>query len=421
MQINPHWNSNGHKIVLTAFLFIGIFMPCLFKISMQYIVLAIELLYIGWNCVKFRTIVLDKQLIKIIIAFAPFYLYYSLIILTKIGAANYGQYIVEYTQSISIGVYVIGLGIAIHFFKRSNCYEEDLLYKMIIAVGIVQLFCVVSAFLFPSVKQFFNNLTLNNSFNETMASWYQKQWYMSWRAYGLAENLFDGFGFIISIIISITLIYGLNNKRKSIVVLGIIMMIMPLLNARTGLLLCLVSLVIITLNYLNPKRVLWFAAAGIVVFILFVAYFDQLPLGLKIALGDGFQDIRNLLKGEKSGVFVQILGADIIFPEDIFFGAGISPERYAGYTGIDSGYIQCLWRFGIFGTALLFFGFAYSFVNIYKSNQKKEKVLVLSIATIMLIYSFKLFLFNSYSDIFLLFVIIFCVGSGTKMNRLRIQ
>lgn len=417
-------NNKIGKVTWVLFLFIGIFMPCLIKIRMQYIVFTIEVLYVVWQIIKSHTIVIDKQLFKVFLAFLPFYVYYTALIITKVffDKINSEKYLIEYTQVLTIGGYVIVLSFVLVMFKRANYFSSDLFYKLFIAVGTIQLVCVILSFFFPSVKIFFNSLTLNNSFSEIMASWYTRQWYMSWRAYGLGENLFDGFGFVISIIISIVFIYGLSKRYKGIIVLGGVMLIMPLLNTRTGLVLCFVSLVIIFFCYMNSKRFLWYIAGISLITVLFFILYNKLPRGLQIALEAGLTDFKNLFRGEKTGIFSQLFSEDIVFPNDIIWGAGISPERLEEYVGIDSGYIQCIWRYGLIGTILLFFALVYSFRMAFRmSGQKQDQVLAFTTTVTIFIYSFKLFLFNSYADIFLVFTILFSIVLGRRKGEVSVM
>ena len=97
----------------------------------------------------------------------------------------------------------------------------------------------------------------------------------------------------------------------------------------------------------------------------------------------------------------------------------MSPERKMGYSGIDSGYIQCLWRYGIIGTLLLLGGYAYSFILAVRyRNTKERKVLIIVILTIFFTYLFKLFSLVNYGNVFLLFVILGALISNKTDNQI---
>lgn len=411
--------NNSQGILLTILLFLGIFMPCLIRVRMQYILIGLGMIYVIWMAVNLRAIKLNTTVIKMLSSFVPFYLYYTILVFGKTlsNTSNASMYTIEYTQALSIALYVITIGIAVALYKQKNGINSNRFYTLIIAVGVLQLFCVIISFVSPSIKAMFNNLTARNSFNENISVWMGRQWYMGWRAYGLAENVFDGFGFVISIIISVVFVYGLSQQKKIVTILAWAMLIMPLLNARTGLVLCFISFVYIMFKYLNFKRAIGYAFLIIALLLLFPILLKFLPEGLQLALSKGMTEIGGLLGGEKVGVFSEILGADLIYPDDILFGSGASPERLTGMVGIDSGYIQGLWRFGLIGSILLWGGFSSCFYQAYKITRKKEdRVVIVSIFIIMIAYYFKLYFFNGYANNFLLFFFLFVIALGGETN-----
>lgn len=412
-------SNNSQGILLTVFLFLGIFMPCLIRVRMQYILIGMGVIYVTWTAVNLRVIRINTTVIKMLGSFVPFYLYYTILVFGKTvsNATNATMYTIEYIQALSIAMYVITIGIAMALFKQKNDIDSNRFYTLIIAVGVLQLFFVIISFISPSIKATFNNLTAKNSFNENISAFMGRQWYMGWRAYGLAENVFDGFGFVISIIISVVFVYGLSKQKKVIVILAWAMLIMPLLNARTGLVLCFISFVYIMFRYLNFKRAIGYTLLITTLLLMFPVLLKFLPEGLQLALSKGMTEIGGLLGGEKVGVFSEILGADLVYPADILLGSGASPERLMGMVGIDSGYIQGLWRFGLIGSVLLWSGFASCFYQAYKITQKKEdRVVLVSIFIIMIVYYFKLYFFNGYANNFILFSFLFVIALGGETD-----
>ena len=290
---------------------------------------------------------------------------------------------------------------------------------MLIAVSSLQLICVILAFIFPQVKAYFNELTIRNSLSEVIVNVTDNEWRMSYRAFGFAENLYDRFGYAISIIISLSFLKGISSNNKGVTVLSLAMLVMPLLNARTGLLLSGIGIIIIMLNYFKPRKVVSYAAIVLAIIVSFMLIFNHLPPRLQIALTNGVDATRGLINGsEKTDVYAEILDNDIVIPQSIMFGEGLSPEKRMGYSGIDSGYIQCLWRYGVIGTILLLGGYVYSFVLALKYRRTKEHtVLVIVILTIFFIYLFKLFSLVNYGNIFLIFTILGALISNKNDDR----
>lgn len=405
------WNAN--KTLYAIAIFNGIFMPCLIRVRMQYVMLGIMLIYIIWKMISAPSITIYKTPVRMMAAFVPFYIYYTFLIISRVlaGRPNSSLYLVEYKQSLSIALYVIVMAFAIMLYRQSHEADSSAFFQMITAVAAMQLVFVVLAFAFPGVKTFLNSLIIKNSYNEAIISAMNKSWLVSWRAYGLAENMFDGFGFVISILISIVFVYGLSTKKKGITALACVMLVMPLLNARTGLILCSVSFMYIMFRYLNVKRFITFSLLIVLLVIGFLLMYKHLPYELQDALSRTVTEFSGLAQGQKKGVFDEIFGVDIVFPDNMLFGAGIAPERITELTGIDSGYIQCLWRYGIIGSVLLWGGYISSAVIAYRNTSLKcNKVLLVDLIVMMLIYCFKLFLFNSYGNNFLLFFILFYIG-----------
>ena len=405
------WNAN--KTLYAIAIFIGIFMPCLIRVRMQYVMLGIMLIYIIWKMISAPSITIYKTPVRMMAAFVPFYIYYTFLIISRVlaGGPNSSLYLVEYKQSLSITLYVIVMAFAIMLYRQSHEADSSAFFQMITAVAAMQLVFVVLAFAFPDVKTFLNSLIIKNSYNEAIISAMNNSWLVSWRAYGLAENMFDGFGFVISILISIVFVYGLSTEKKGITALACVMLIMPLLNARTGLILCSVSFMYIMFRYLNVKRFITFSLLIVLLVIGFLLMYKHLPYELQDALSRTVTEFSGLAQGQKVGVFIEIFGVDIVYPDNMLLGAGISPERITSLTGIDSGYIQCLWRYGIIGSVLLWSGYISSAVIAYKNTSlKSNKVILVDLIMIMLIYCFKLFLFNSYGNNFLLFFILFYIG-----------
>lgn len=402
------------NLCVVVLLFFGIFMPCIIRFRIQYIMLFIGIVYIFCLFALYKNLHINKTLIQMICCFIPFYVYYTILIIAKgLSDSNVGLslYLTEYIQAFSIALYVIVLAVALGLRNHSKKISSDKFFQLLIIVSVLQLFFVILSFIFPSIKTFFNNLTTNNSFSDNIRASMTSEWDMTWRAYGLTENYYDGFGFVISILLSSVLVYGFKHNSKFIIVLSFILLVMPLLNARTGLVLCVVSYSYIMLRYLNTNRAVKYSILLSLGVIVFLILFKRLPYGLRDALTRGVQDIGLLFKGQRVGVFSEILDADFVFPKDLIFGAGASPERMAHIIGVDSGLVQGVWRFGIIGSVLLWIGFlSCGYIAYHNNKEKSNRIIVITLFILMFMYYFKLYFFNSYANVFIIFFILFVVG-----------
>ena len=417
-----HKKFNISKLIVVLIMFLGVFMPCLIRVRMQYVVISLELITILFMLIFDRKLTFNRNTIKVFGAFIPFLLYYSIsIILNGLTSTNsLRAYLDEYTQIIFVFLYAFVSIIFIQKWIQTSNEGFDGFSNLMTVVATIQLICVMLAFMFPQVKTFFNNLTIQNSLSEVIVNVTNNKWRMSYRAYGLAENLYDRFGYAISILISLSFLKGISTNNRKKIALSLAMLMMPLLNARTGLLLSGVGIVIIMFNYFKPKRVFSYLAIVIALIVSFALVFNHLPTRLQLALTNGVDATRGLLGGNgKTDVYLEIFENDIVIPQNILFGAGLSPERKMGYSGIDSGYIQCLWRYGIIGTLLLLGGYAYSFILAVRyRNTKERKVLIIVILTIFFTYLFKLFSLVNYGNVFLLFVILGALISNKTDNQI---
>jgi hypothetical protein len=334
----------------------------------------------------------------------------------SLDAMNKSAYFIEYKRLMLIFIYCLVTVIAAGMLN-TRMDKKDVYFKCLISAGMIQLFFVIMAFLFPEVKTFFNNLTLKYSGSEAIKSTLSKEWLMTWRAYGFAANLFDGFGYVISILITIVFVYGINKKNAKVIGFAIAMLFMPLVNARTGVLLCIVSFVITSCFYLNQKTVVKYLGVTLITIILLIGLFQYLPYGLRDALYRGVnQTITLLTTGESEGVYSVIVGVSQPIPENLLFGVGTMSREITGIVA-DNGYINCLWYFGVIGCFLLFFAFIVMFFLVYKSsNNTQNKCITVCVMVIFFLYLIKLYSIDSYSNAFTLIIFV-CLMEFTNDER----
>ena len=309
---------------------------------------------------SYRYIRNDRAIRKILFGFVPFFVYFILQ-MTFIIIANGNKDV--YSQNIQyVFMYAFFILIAASFMislVSKKGYSKDEVVKFLIAVGIIQFICVISSLLVPAVKEFFTSLIIRNSRSEAVVN--ATISYGGYRSYGFADNLFDQFGYIISLIIVITFAYGLFEKKKRILLLSLFFLVMPMLNARSGLLLSLIGICIVSLYYIfinGFNKTYKIIGIAILLVLLASVLLNNISLDKLEWLTDGYNEIFNLVtQGDKSGKTINALfNEDMVWPDDLLFGAGGSPNNF-GYVGIDMGYVRLIWMFGGIGTVLLFGGY----------------------------------------------------------------
>lgn len=377
------------ELILVAIFFVYVFQLPLVRFSTIYI---LDILFIIYLVLKLRVFVVNKIICKVFYGFVPFLLYFILVMTCKNiigGGSAYSGNIKNFILAfIHIIIVMLFLGV---LMDGKNLTTENVI-RILITVTAIQLFCVALAFIFPSIKTFFNSFTIENSRASTVVAATVK---FTNRAYGFADNLFDQFGYIISLLTTITFAYALHKKSRILMVLSITFLFMPLLNARTGLLLSLVGLVITLLVYFRTASLFsvlkWICAIVIFIFI-FKEVFNSLPSTTQTWIQTGINEMYLFLfQQESTGTLNQLFGIDVVFPDDILFGAGGTPLDF-GVAGVDNGYIRMIWMFGLIGTILLLLGYANMFVQSYKaSTNSLGRSVSVAFGVIFAIYSVKLF------------------------------
>lgn len=386
-------------------MFFYIFQPYICPISTQIICDVILILYVGYYFISIDNfkIKINSMEKKILMGYMPFYLYICILYIARMimDNGNSGIYLRNIFILIVVSIRVIISIWYLNILVYKKKWSEDDFSKCLIAVGVIQTICVLTAFISPSIRNFFNNLTIRYSSSKYILSALEHD---IWRSYGFAKNIFDAFGYVVSLIIVIVFSYGL--KKNSILILSCsaLMFIMPLLNARTGLVLSAMGVFMVYI--MSKKRVtisgifkgiFMLILGGIIIYGLF----QNLPENTKEWITRGMDDTSTLVTtGEKTGVYSVIMGTNFAFPENVFWGVGADREQLYG-RGIESGYVNCLWCYGVVGTVLLFVGFINMFRQTIKmTNGKNEKIIIFIFEVIFFVYLIKLFsLYNTGANI----------------------
>lgn len=396
--------SLTQKICIVIYLFMAIFQPNIFGISTFKIILLVDFAAFGFLVCKYQKIIFNRQVLWIFAGFIPFIIYMvaSALLHMSLYPENTGVYFNNIFSSILplFHSFILSLVMVQLISIKKISYSD--IEKFLLYVSLIQLVCVVLALLSSNIRNIFINIMLRDADKDRIADFMR---YGSIRMYGLARNLFDLFGYIVSMLITLIFLKGVSENKNIYKLLAIALLIIPLLNARTGLMLTLVGFTIVLIFYYEPKKSHRYIFGGIVAIIIVVAIFSFLPEKNAEWLTKGFDDTLTYIKtGEKVGVYSQILEADIVYPSNYVMGDCGSPEALANYRGIDSGYIQCLWRFGIIGSALLFLGYLNMFLMAaFRNRTKKVYCTITVLAMLFFVYLFKLYALDNAASNILVF------------------
>lgn len=382
--------NNIYGFAITIYLFMVLFNPYLLPVSMNRVTLGIALLIILINCRLLKDSSITSNLWKLTIGFFPFTVY--IIILTLIHIVTEPTQSELYLDSLrtNLGailraiVYLTAFALS---FKRHGVSLRQF-QKIVIAVGLIQLLFVLLCYILPSFRFSILELTATRG-NQMLQSFIETLGVAGYhRGYGLSWNLYDPFGYIIALIISTTLVYGLNDRK--FIYVAVLMLIMPLLNTRSGFVLAIIAMAVIALSTINMRNIFRYIV-GSVLLVAVVAYF--LNNGSSVYtrwVRQGFGEVVNLLQGSRSGIFEYLLTNNIILPKNVLFGDGAFPHYLINYN-VDNGYINSIWTFGIVGTTLLFLGYMSLFRIGFSCSYRYSKALVRAFAIVFFIYLIKLY------------------------------
>lgn len=217
-MLNLRISINVKKLLFLIFLFIYVFQLPLSRISMLYISSGLAFIYLIINT---KFLIINKNIVRIILGFLPFYIYFFITMIVHTicnsGAREAYEQNIEY-----VILYTLVTLIAISFLLavvRNGNYSADNITISFIIITFVQFLCVIFSLLIPSVKEFFNSFIIRYSHSKAVVNAIIA--FGSFRSYGFADNLFDQFGYISALLITITFSYGLFYKKKKYIFLSI--------------------------------------------------------------------------------------------------------------------------------------------------------------------------------------------------------
>lgn len=384
--------SITQKICIVIYLFMAIFQPNIIGVGTFKLILLADFAVFGFLVYKYQKIIFNKRILLIFAGFMPFvfYLLLSALLHSTLDPSKTSAYMGNFFSSVLPLFHAAVLCLVMVFLMNVKKISYGDIEKMLLYVSLLQLGCVLLALASPGIRQKFIDIMLRDADESRIKDFLR---FGSTRMYGLARNLFDLFGYIVSMLITIVFLKGVSENKNIYKLLAVLLLIIPLLNARTGLVLALVGFAVVLAFYFTPRKTPYYIFGGVAAVVVVIAIFSFLPEKNAEWLTKGFEDTLTYLKtGEKVGVYSEILEADIVYPSNYILGDCGSPEVLAGYRGIDSGYIQCLWRFGIVGSILLFAGYLNMFaMAVFRNRSKKVYCTIAVLAMLFFVYLFKLY------------------------------
>ena len=396
-KINMNWTSTFYLVVI---LFLAVFMPPLVSIPMSYIVVSIMTVYILYTILTSCKTTVKLDILKITYGFWPFLIYVFLNILLRVllneSSFQADAYLANGKNTFLPVVYSIVLFIFLMcFFYNNKSFSLNDYVTVLILVAMAEVLTVFLSYANETIQSFFHGFVLKNGLNEITTDNIGK---FSYRAFGLTGYFLDNFSFIMSGLSVLAFAKALFFKKKLLFLCSLFMVFASVLAARTGIILSLVGFLLVFRFYpikFSLKNCIISTLTLLACLVALIYFYENFSPERKAVIEQGIKATISLLTFDSvEGVYSQILFADLVFPDDIWFGIGAKPETLGYYdlfgAFIDNGYIQTIWRFGLIGLILLFVGYVKFYYAIYKSTKSRySRSLIIAFSFMLILYFVK--------------------------------
>lgn len=286
-------------------------------------------------------------------------------------------------------------------------YTTEQLIKIVLEAGVIQGVCVVLALLFPNVKKIFSSIMLLSG--NDIAEIY------SYRGFGFSRNMVDGFGLGTGVIAGLACILGKRDKKYFL--LSVFLLVVPLLNSRTGLVIYLVALlftfigIILECDILQIIKVFIGAFVCVVLAGEFYQFLSVFKPEVVQWVENGMQGFFLVLQGQEAqsgsmSVLMQDSWWKLPDGIQLFIGSGHTRYEAEGYNHTDVGYVNDLWFVGIVGMVLLYGSIAHLFYKALK-NAKRDRLILVFLMVSFIVFNIKTCAISYYPGTAVIFTIIF--------------
>lgn len=414
------------KIPLIIYIFLFLFAPPIIKdINLLLILFFFSFIMIITKYRKeIKNIINIKNLKVLCGLLAIYFIYYFIVIGVNFlftGKLYLYNYVINLYSMLLVFpvVFVCSLHIILYSKKHKITFND--IIKYIIIAGMIQAFITLVALLFPSVKSFLINIMYNNTGEEL----YLNKYHTERRMFGFANNLLDSFGFGTGIIAALPLFYSINNSKKWLITIPFLLLV-PLLNSRTGLIMFGLGFIVWLVYIIKTKSLKRyfniFVLMGVLIIFSIVAISILSPKTITWIIDDVLSFFT-----DKKGT------ADVLFGKNfwklpsnilnIIFGTGYNIAAYGNMKNIlgftsDVGYINEIWRTGLVGLLLLCGIFSLLIKYIVKKLPNEYKFFSIFIFLASLIGNIKFNVFSYNPGIVVLCIIsIYSLLKYTNKNK----
>lgn len=292
------------------------------------------------------------------------------------------SYILFFPITLICSLYVICLCIR-------NKITLDNLIKYFICACLIQTGIAILALVFRDFKEIVLQLMYKHTGDDLLIT----PWLNHRRFFGFSRNLLDLFGLGTGILCGIVILQIRNHKKYIYLVPFIILL--TLLNSKTGLVIIAISFILLFFDKKNRKLIFVFFSKYkyYILIVSLISIFTLcffIPETIEWVINDFLSFLPN---SNNKGIASLLFSKDFwTFPDNIFaflFGTGHNIFAVDGFVHSDIGYVNEIWKTGIIGFFLLYGNILILFYTLFKSQNYLTKYLGLLFAISLLIFMIK--------------------------------
>lgn len=270
-----------------------------------------------------------------------------------------GHYTALFNRFLVLTVTLVACTTYFICYTEKKAMDVKKYITYVVRAGLIQAIFVYASLLIDPIHDFF--LYFLRLFGDSTL--YENTWYVTIRSFGFAGTLVDTFGFGMGLIAGIALFYGVFYEKKYILY-SLLIALAGTLDARTTLIIYLVSIVIVIIYFILNGKVGFVFKCGIALVLALVILNQVMPILQEVNidtynwLNAGIKSVQQLLEGDETSDSMAKLFSEKMWqiPESfqLIFGSGHSLYGARGYAHSDVGYINDLWFVGIVGMLFLY-------------------------------------------------------------------
>ena len=298
------------------------------------------------------------------------------------------------------------------------------LLKSLIYAALIQVVITSCMIFIPEFRDIILKILYFNTKDELC----QNLWHVQRRYYSFSHNVLDTFGYGTGILAVIPLFYGVITNKYKFFLLSPVLLIVPLFNSRTGLIIYFIGVICILpfiFFQLTPKKLLKASIIFIILLIIVSKIYCHLINSFPTTMTwvqSGINDTIGFFKGENGNDSVSVIMSSSKFklPDSILviIGTGHNVYNASGYAHSDVGYVNDIWLVGLFGIFILYFPLTILFIRAFrKTKYISIKVLILFLSTSFFLANIKTIVFNyNVGTSIVLLIILFIIYKNKEIN-----